>query len=241
MELSIVEVHSPYLTLECPMGRYYFSENMAARLSSYKSRYGHGVFPFGAEDFVCDHYMIVGKRDGEERVLGTFKIVDYQLCQEFGLTYPLLHTLSHPANEGHPAVDQVVSYMSGVNQREKKLNYIGGMTVCDSLRRDPVHRRKVRQLIATCQVNAVLERDYTELLVTGSVPNRSFQYLEWMGLEKFCPEKVTVWDVGKTEAYVMILRKWSESVMEVAKENEAYWQNRRVVMSEQLEQNRLAG
>jgi hypothetical protein len=235
MNLGIIELKSPYDTLGLARSQEIFSNHVYQRIESYKQRYGDGVFPLGSEDFVCDHFLIVDKDAINQKILGSFKIIDLKQCERFKLDFPLLHTLKYDKNDSS-LLHKVSAYIG----KQKMCSYIGGMTICPSVLNDSVLRRHVRHLISTAQVFCVLERGYPELLVTGSIPNKSYHYLEWMGLEKFDSKPVVVKDLDEVQAYVMILKQWSDSVIKMAQKLEECWSEREIIAVMCHEENRVA-
>lgn len=232
MNFKIIQLNSPYETLSQEIGRNYFSKHLHQRIESYKSRYGSDTFPLGAEDFVSDHFLIME----DEKILGSFKIIDLSTCNRFNLIYPLLHTLEDKSN--CPELKQHVESYLNLDQH---VSYIGGMTICQDIIKDPVRRRTVRHLISTAQVYSVIDRGYPRLLVTGSIHNKSYHYLEWMGLYKFSDQTVLVRDLGDVQAYVMKLDSWSESVLQMARKHKTYWDERIIIEDTQLSQNKMVG
>jgi hypothetical protein len=236
MNLKIVQLKSPYETLSQTKARDYFSRHLHHRIESYKSRYGGDTFPLGAEDFVSDHILIVDQDEQEEKILGSFKIIDSKTCQRFNLVYPLLHTLTD--QENCPELkNQVCAYLSN----DEKVSYIGGMTISPEVIQDSLKRRTVRHLISTAQVYSVIERGYPRLLVTGSIENKSYHYLEWMGLYKFSDQSVRVRDLGEVQAYVMKLDRWSDSVLKMAKKFQSIWDEREIIEDMKISENKMVG
>ena len=236
MMLKIVQLNSPYETLSQIKARDYFARHLHQRIESYKSRYGGDTFPLGAEDFVSDHYLIVEQQGQNEMILGSFKIIDSRTCKRFNLAFPLLHTLDDEVNS--PALrEQVCQYL----RSDENVSYIGGMTISPEIIQDPLRRRTVRHLISTAQVYSVIERGHPRLLVTGSIQNKSYHYLEWMGLHKFADQSVRVRDLGEVQAYVMKLDQWSDSVMTMAKKFRSIWEEREVIEDKTLLENRMVG
>lgn len=222
-EYNIIHLSSPYHCLSFLDGQKQFSAILAARLKSYQERYGEKVFPLGAEDFLTD--MVAVQRKSDNQIVASFKYISFKTCLEFSIPFPLFHTLENRVNPEH-IMEKVYKHVSALNEAGKEVGYIGSLTVSRFLDENRLERKFVKNLITTCLVHLPLEKKVDEILVTGTIPNGSSLYIEWLGYEKFYPEPVTVWDIGQTTAYVLHWKKFSEAALETANSFHHFWRDR---------------
>lgn len=215
-------IGNPHQTLLLKKSRYDFADILASRLSSYKDRYAKNLFAFSIEDFISEHVAVVDDKTGD--VLGSFKYVNTNTCQCFNLDLPIINTLR--SRKSRVFLRAVKHYVDQQIAMGSNLGYIRGLNVSARLRDNPKRKKLVKNMLSAGIVLCSDEAQTDSILVTGTIPNGSYLYIQWLGFDILYPQPVIVESVGRTTAYIMEQKRWSESAWRNAESFSSLWEAR---------------
>ncbi len=228
---TFIHLESPYHTLILKEGQKYFSKIIQSRINSYQERYGNTVFPLGAEDFLCDFVALERNKDG--KIVASFKYITDATCRLFSIPFPLLHTLENKVNPDY-IYKNAAEYLEKCYLMKLNMGYVGSLTVNKESGETGQEKDGIKKLITVGIIQLTVEKKTDEMLVTGTVPNRSFEFNESLGLTRFTPELVTVWDIGRTTAYVQHWKAWSPEACKLADSFQHLWDARNLISANKL-------
>lgn len=200
--------------------RTFFSRILHQRVIAYQNRYQENLFPFGIEDFVCQHVSVEVAHT--EQILGSFKYINLKTCRQFDIPFPLMSTLQKRNCTG--PLYQVEKKMSELEEQQKNIAYIGALNVAPQLKQNPERRKQVKNMLAAGIVHCANRDRADSILVTGSIPNGSHLFINWLGFQQFSDEPVVVSSIGRTTAYIMEWENWSKAALENAKKYSSEWE-----------------
>jgi len=204
-----------------------FLNSLEVRSKGYKDNYKRIVYPFGVEDFVTTNVTIYAN----DCPAACYKFVNRKTCEKYGITFPILSTLSSESNK-HFNLNTLCDYIKQREAMGEQIGYIGGFTYSPEIT-DKRISLELRKLV-TCSL--VFLKEYLvvdEILVTGIIHNGASNFIEKLGYNKFFPEPVLV-DSLQAQAYILSCRKYSEQALQTALEFGSYWSEREHHTNKQL-------
>lgn len=230
-------ISCPYLSLDSKKIRHDFIDTIAARTSSYKDRYTHDLFPLSGDDFVATHITVIDCET--EDCLGSFKYINDGTCSKYGLEFPIINTLkNYQLGRFYKATSR---HIKNLQHKKKKISYIGSLTVSSKLRELPNKRKEVKNMLASAIVHHTNEDSANRILVTGSIPNGSYLFIQWLGFNILYDRPITVSNIGNTPSYIMEWQSWSKAALENAKTFQPLWDKRIITPKYGLDEEEVRG
>lgn len=223
MEFDLVYRYLPcfYQNIHLKEMRQLFTDIMASRVTSYSKRYPENLYALSAEDFISDHIAIVDVHS--EEILGSFKFIKLKTCTDHNTTFPLLATLK---TQNSKRFDKfMTNYIKTVdNSNGHEIAYIGALNIEPNLKATPRKKDYVKLMLAAAIVNCSTQNDIKNIFVTGTIPNSSYKFIEWLGFKVILDMPVNVESVGRTPAFIMEWREWSHEALLNAQRFKEMWE-----------------
>jgi len=227
MSYKIVITDPYYEIAHDSMAASCFLKSLEVRTKGYKDNYKRIVYPFGVEDFVTTNVTIYVN----DLPAACYKFVNRKTCEKYGITFPILSTLSSESNK-HFNLNTLCDYINHREVMGEQIGYIGGFTYSPEVT-DKRVSLELRKLV-TCSL--VFLKEYLavdEIFVTGIIHNGASNFIEKLGYIRFFHGPVLV-DSLQAKAYILSCRKYSDHALQTALEFCSYWKEREHHTNKQL-------